>query len=187
MSYIVQALRKLEQERRRVTVTEMTLFRGLSERWKSESLVWRYLLVVSVILNTGFALWLALIFFAGSVSGIRTVHLPTRGSSDPGKEIVAMPFKSSSNRGEPLTLRLDVRRGMSEAPSRAPEPLRNSLSQRYTRHDQQFREAVNLMPQQAASLDEIEMHDNGALATPNVVIWKDEKGNIHYSGTAGRN
>ncbi len=194
MSYIVQALRKLEQERRRVTVTEMTLFRGLSERWQSESLVWRYLLVLSLMVNTGLAVWL-LFFSAVTEKDLRNLNPQiVEPSAQPRKETVAMPHKNHAIFPAPLKISLEVRPSQrvktqifEKDLSSGREIATLSRQRSIAKDDPHFQRSTELVSQKRLSADEIEMHESGAYSSPNIIIWKDENGNIHYSGTAGRN
>ncbi len=196
MSYIVKALRKLEQERRRVTVTEMGLFRGLSERWQSEKPVWRYLLALSLVVNTGVAVWLLTIFLSGgsSVDAGKLNAQPAEPSAQLKRVIVERPYQNSSNPAAPAKISLEVRhsqRGGTPASARAKlsERLTAALSRpgSIERDDRQTLRPIEHRRQRVSSGDEIEMHESGVYSSPNVVTWKDEKGNIHYTGIAGKN
>lgn len=191
MSYIVKALRKLEKERRRVTVTEMTLFRGLSERWQSESPVWRYLLVLSLVVNTGLAVWLLLFFSAARGSDPGKLNLQAGESSLPvRKETAARPHQNYIYPDAPMKISLDVtpaQRARTQAPGKVvsgrelPAVSRQRSTGKDGRHN--YKPAGD-ETQVAASINEVEMHEMGAHASKNVLIWKDDKGNMHYSGVA---
>ncbi|MBI5848803.1 MAG: hypothetical protein HZB31_12825 [Nitrospirae bacterium] len=195
MSYIVKALRKLEQERRRVTVTEMTLFRGLSERWKSETPVWRYLLVLSLVANAGLLVWLLTTFFSGG--GAAQTGKPGVLAAEPAspvkKEPVTRTYQKITNPDLPLKINLEVRPsqgGQTHAPGSARRAGRDTSDRSRMRSIEKdgrhTLQTVEHPPQKVLSVDEMEMHENGAYSSPKVMTWKDEKGNIHYSGTAGR-
>lgn len=193
MSYIVQALRKLEQERRRVTVTEMTLFRGLSERWQSESPVWRYLLVLSLVVNTGLAVWLLLFFSADRGSDPGKLNLQAGESSIPvRKETALIPHKDYTYPDVPTKISLKVtpsQRVRTQPPGKAPVSGRDlppvSRQRGIERDGRHASKTIGHEAQEATSADEVEMHESSAHTSRNVLIWKDEKGNIHYSGIAG--
>jgi len=195
MSYIVKALRKLEQERRRVTVTKMTLFRGLSERWQSEKPVWRYMLLLSLVVNTGVAVWLLTIFISGgSGNEPRKLNVQaTEPSIQVKKETVARPSQNSKSLDVPMKISLEVKphqrretqsHGRAQVSGRDTQALSRPRS--IKRDDRHTLKAVEHVPHEVLSAHDIEMHERDANSSPNMLIWKDEKGNIHYSGSAGK-
>lgn len=196
MSYIVKALRKLEQERRRVTVTEIGLFRGLSERWQSEKPVWRYLLGLSLVVNTSVAVWLLTNLFSGgsSMEAVKLDAQATVPSAQSARVIVERPYQHSSNPEAPAKISLEVRHSQQGG---APAQGRNRFSLRRTpalpepgsieRNDRHTLRTSEHLHREVPSADDAEVHETGAYSSPNIMIWKDEKGNIHYSGIAGKN
>lgn len=195
MSYIVQALRKLEQERRRVTVTEMTLFRGLSERWRNESPVWRYILVLSLLVNTGLAVWLFLFFSAGNGKEPAKINpQPDKTSMQFKRETLAGPYQSSMYPYTPMKMSLEVRssrNGRTQVTGRAAATGRKISAVSRQRNIIRYGDAQSVinagrMPQNATPAAEIDLPEDSASVSPNVLIWKDEKGNLHYSGIAGK-
>ncbi|MBI5631955.1 MAG: hypothetical protein HZA15_00515 [Nitrospirae bacterium] len=192
MSYIVQALRKLEKERRRVTVTEMTLFRGLSERWQSESLVWRYLLVLSLLVNTGLAVWLLLFFSADRGNDPGKLNPQSVESSLPVRlETAVRPHQNHIYPDVPMKISLNVtpsQRVRTQPPGKALVSRHNlppvSRQRGVERDGRHASKVIGYEAQATASADEVEMHEMGAHSSKNVLIWKDDKGNMHYSGVA---
>jgi hypothetical protein len=194
MSYIMQALRKLEEERRRVKVAEMTLFRGLSERWQSEKPVWRYLLILSVVVNIGVIVWLlaTFVFGAGSRGAGKTDVKIVEPTPQTGKKTVVVPDQNTLTPDTPAKISLEVTpspKGRAQKHVSAPEHKVASEPQqrKAERHVQPAAKTDGHAPKAALPADDMEMHHNGAKPSPNVIMWKDEKGVIHYSGTAGGN
>ena len=192
MSYIVKALRKLEQERRRVTVTEMTLFRGLSERWQCEKPVWRYLLVLSLVVNSGLAVCI-LLFFGHDGRGAGKANRPLdEASLLPINKASVRQYPNSLMLDAPLKISLEVRpsQRLRTQPRGRDLELRREMPvatvlRSTARDDRKARREVVQLPQEPLSVDEPHISEDDAPSVPKVLIWKDENGNLHYSGVAG--
>jgi phage shock protein PspC (stress-responsive transcriptional regulator) len=193
MSYILKSLRKLEEERRRVKVAEMTLFRGLSERWQSEKPVWRYLLVLSLVVNIGIIAWLlaTFVFGVGSNKAGKTEVKIIEPTPRIEKKPVALPDQNILKPDPPAKLSLEVTpspKAGTQEPSVTEQKVAAEPQQRKAEGPARPAAKTNShAPKAVLPADEIETHHNGAKPSPNVIIWKDEKGVIHYSGTAGGN
>jgi hypothetical protein len=57
MSYILDALKKLEKERRRGNVPDILTTQEFPEKGKKKRIIWPYLTVIALLLNAGLLIW----------------------------------------------------------------------------------------------------------------------------------
>jgi|GEM_PF-4084815 hypothetical protein len=178
MSYILDALKKFEHERKhRIAVPELLNFDD-ADRGSNRHLI-KYLFIASIVINIG-------LIGGWQISKHKVLNdvKSVNSSENKNKNI------SESNNAAPdhyntvkeAMVPVSAKPMQVQAPVPEQKRVKNLLREKPVRRvaDTSFAVAPS-----AGTEIRILHHDTAAEDNPNVRIWEDEKGNIHFSGTAG--